>query len=71
MRPQICGKQAKAYVAEREAQFPLGLKGQPSYLTDEIDGKVYVATDLGITVDGVPLPRPRPSWAPAAVAAAD
>lgn len=71
MRPQICGKQAKAYVAERQAAFPMGLKGHPSYLTDEIDGKVYVATDLGITVDDVPLPRPRPTWAPATVAAAD
>ena len=71
MRSQICGKAAKAYVAEREAAFPMGLKGHPSYLTDEIAGKEYVATDLGITVDGVPLPRPRPNWAPAAVAAVD
>ena len=70
MRPQICGKEAKAYVAEREAAFPMGLKGQPSYLTDEIDGAVYAATDLGIIVDDVPLPRPRPTWAPAAVALA-
>ncbi|HHY50361.1 MAG TPA: D-alanyl-D-alanine carboxypeptidase, partial [Alphaproteobacteria bacterium] len=70
MRPLICGKQAKAYVAEREAAFPLGLKGQPSYLTDRIEGSVYVATDLGILRD-VPLPRRRPSHAPIATALAD
>jgi D-alanyl-D-alanine carboxypeptidase len=70
MRPQICGKQSKAYQLEREAAFPMGLKGQPSYLTDEIGAVVYEATDLGVVVD-VPLPRPRPSWAPAAVALAD
>lgn len=71
MRAQICGKQAKAYVAEREAAFPMGLKGYPSYLTDDIDGVVYAATDLGIIVDGVPLPRRRPNWAPAAVASVE
>ena len=69
MRAQICGKQAKAYVSEREAAFPMGLKGHPSYLTDEIDGKVYTANDLGVLVDDVPVPRPRPSWAPAATLA--
>lgn len=63
MRPLICGKKAKEYVKQREATFPMGLKGQPSYLTDEIKGAVYVATDLGKLVD-VPLPRPRPDWAP-------
>jgi D-alanyl-D-alanine carboxypeptidase len=67
MRPLICGKKAKAYVAEREAAYPMGLKGQPSYLTDDIDGPVYRATDLGRTRD-VPLPRPRPSYAPMATA---
>jgi len=70
MRPQICGKQSKQYLAEREAAFPMGLKGHPSYLTDEIVGAVYEATDLGIIVD-IPLPRPRPAWAPAAVAIAE
>jgi len=71
MRSQICGKEAKAYVKEREAAFPMGLKGHPSYLTDEIDGVTYAATDLGIVVDDVPLPRPRPTWAPAAVASVE
>ncbi len=70
MRPQICGKQAKQYIAEREAAFPMGLKGNPSYLTDEIVGAVYEATDLGVLVD-IPVPRPRPDWAPAAVAIAE
>ena len=71
MRSKICGKEAKKYVAEREAAYPMGLKGQPSYLTDDIEGVSYSATDLGIVVDNVPLPRPRPTWAPAAVAAAE
>ena len=70
MRAQICGKQAKQFIAEREAAFPMGLKGHPSYLTDAIDGVVYTATDLGVLVD-IPIPRPRPQWAPAAVALVD
>jgi D-alanyl-D-alanine carboxypeptidase len=61
MSPLICGKKAKAYVKEREDEFPMGLRGHPSYLTDKIDGAVYVATDLGKIVTDVPLPRPRPS----------
>jgi D-alanyl-D-alanine carboxypeptidase len=65
MKPLLCGKKAKQYVKEREAAFPMGLKGQPSYLTDDIDGAVYVATDLGKLVD-VPLPRPRPAGNPVA-----
>jgi D-alanyl-D-alanine carboxypeptidase len=64
MKPLICGKKAKVYVKEREEAFPYGLKGQPSYLTDKIEGPVYVATDLGKIVTGIPLPRPRPSYAP-------
>jgi D-alanyl-D-alanine carboxypeptidase len=48
----------------------MGLKGHPSYLTDEIDGAVYTATDLGVVVD-IPLPRVRPDFAPAAVAIAE
>src|SRR5690606_4826751 len=64
MRPYICGKQAKTYVSEREAAFPLGLEGQPSYLTDQISTPVYIASSLG-RIRSVPLPRPRPLWAPA------
>ncbi len=59
MSPLICGKKARAYVKQREAVFPMGLRGQPSYLTDHIDGPSYVATELG-GVPGIPLPRPRP-----------
>lgn len=61
MRPFICGKGAKDYVAQREAAFPMGLKGQPSYLNDMIEGVVYRATDLG-QLRNVPMPRPRPEW---------
>lgn len=63
MRPLICGKQAKEYVASREAAYPMGLEGRPSYLTDEVEGTVYRATDLGRLRD-VPLPRRRPPFAP-------
>jgi D-alanyl-D-alanine carboxypeptidase len=61
MKPYICGAKAKTYVKEREELFPYGLKGQPSYLTDDIEGPVHVATDLGKIVKGIPLPRPRPT----------
>ena len=64
MRPLICGKDAKAYVAGRIEAYPMGLDGQPSYLEDEFEGPSYRATDLGIIVNDVPLPRPRPSYAP-------
>jgi D-alanyl-D-alanine carboxypeptidase len=65
MKKNLCGKQAKAYVAARAAEFPMGLKGKPSYLTDNIKGLVYAATDLG-RLRNVPLPRIRPAYAPAA-----
>jgi D-alanyl-D-alanine carboxypeptidase len=65
MRKILCGKEAKAYVAARAAEFPMGLKGQPSYLTDQVHGRVYEATDLG-RLRNVPMPRVRPGYAPAA-----
>lgn len=68
MRPYICGKQAKTYVAERVAAFPMGLEGEPSFLTDSVQPAVHRARSLGRLRD-VPLPRPRPSWAPIARAA--
>ena len=68
MRPLICGKDAKAYVAGRVEAYPWGLDGQPSFLEDEFDGPSYRATDLG-TIRDVPLPRPRPRYAPTSVAA--
>ena len=64
MRPLICGKEAKAYVASQEAAFPMGLEGQPTYLTDTVVGSSYVATDLGRIAVGVSLPRPRPVHPP-------
>ncbi|MGB3337798.1 MAG: D-alanyl-D-alanine carboxypeptidase family protein [Devosia sp.] len=64
MRPLICGKDAKAYVATQEAAFPMGLKGQPSFLTDTVLPSSYVATDLGRIAVGVALPRPRPAHLP-------
>lgn len=64
MRPQICGKEAKAYAAAQEAAFPMGLKGQPSFLTDTVASSSYVATDLGRIAVGVSLPRPRPAHLP-------
>ncbi|SFZ85747.1 D-alanyl-D-alanine carboxypeptidase [Devosia enhydra] len=67
MRPLICGKDSKEYVAAREKAFPYGLKGQPSFLTDTVTGPVHVATDLG-RIRTIPWPRPRPVYAPTTVA---
>jgi D-alanyl-D-alanine carboxypeptidase len=64
MRPQICGADARGYVAAQEAAFPMGLEGQPSYLTDELPGTSYMAVDLGRIAVGVSLPRPRPQHLP-------
>jgi D-alanyl-D-alanine carboxypeptidase len=64
MSPLICGKKAKAYIQQRAKDFPMGLKGKPSYLTDKIKGPIYVATELSSIVTDVPLPRPRPDYAP-------
>lgn len=67
MRPLICGAQAKEYVAAQEAAFPMGLEGQPSYLTDTIAAHSYAAVDLGRLRTGVPLPRPRPEHMPTTI----
>tara|TARA_R110002020_G_scaffold6143_2_gene25684 strand:- start:3507 stop:4658 length:1152 start_codon:yes stop_codon:yes gene_type:complete len=64
MRAQICGKEAAAYAAAAQAAFPMGLKGQPSYLNDVVAPRAYVATDLGRIAVGVSLPRPRPAHLP-------
>jgi D-alanyl-D-alanine carboxypeptidase len=47
MTPLLCGGQARAYVTAQIKQYPMGLRGQPSYLGDKIDAAVYQATDLG------------------------
>jgi D-alanyl-D-alanine carboxypeptidase len=64
MRPLICGKDAKAYVAAQEAAFPMGLEDQPTYLTEEILLSEYTAVDLGRLRTGIALPRPRPAHMP-------
>ncbi|ODT72513.1 MAG: hypothetical protein ABS75_03390 [Pelagibacterium sp. SCN 63-23] len=70
MRPMICGKDAKTYVAAQEAAFPMGLKDQPSYLTEKIALTEYTAVDLGRVRAGIALPRPRPPHVPMFPAAA-
>jgi D-alanyl-D-alanine carboxypeptidase len=47
MTSLICGKKAKTYVRAQMKAFPMGLPGQPSYLTDKIASNIYQATDLG------------------------
>lgn len=64
MRPLICGKDAATYVKARETAFPLGLKGQPSYLTDTVAMREYTAVDLGRVRGGIAMPRPRPAHVP-------
>ncbi|WIJ25638.1 D-alanyl-D-alanine carboxypeptidase family protein [Devosia sp. RR2S18] len=64
MRPKVCGAEAAAYKEAREAAFPMGLEGQPSYLNDVVEGSSYVATNLGRLAFGVSLPRPRPPHMP-------
>ncbi len=70
MRANICCKDAATYVKAQEAAFPMGMKGQPSYLTDQIAAVEHVATDLGRMRTGIALPRPRPAHVPAFPSAA-
>ncbi|WIY54237.1 D-alanyl-D-alanine carboxypeptidase family protein [Devosia sp. YIM 151766] len=70
MRPLICGKESAAYVKAQEAAFPMGLKDQPSYLTDEIVPREHVAVNLGRIRNNIALPRPRPPHVPLFPAAA-
>jgi len=64
MRQSICGKEAAAYVKAQEAAFPMGLKDQPSYLTDIVAVREYTAVDLGRVRNNIALPRPRPAHIP-------
>jgi D-alanyl-D-alanine carboxypeptidase len=64
MRPLICGKEAKAYVAAQEAAFPMGLEDQPSFLTADLAPAEYTAIDLGRIRTGIAMPRPRPAHMP-------
>ena len=63
MRPRVCGAQAQTYVAERNAAFPFGINGEPSFLADEIAERSYTVNPLG-RIRVVTLPRPRPAIAP-------
>lgn len=63
MRPNICGPSAPAYVEALATEFPFGMDGQPSFLTDEIAERSHRVVTLGRIRD-VPLPRPRPANAP-------
>ena len=69
MRPLICGKDAKAYVAEREEAYPLGLDGQPSYLDGRVRRPESIARPTSASIRDVPLPRPRPAMRRRAAAA--
>lgn len=64
MRPNICGKDAAVYVKAQEAAFPMGMKGQPSFLTDTVAALQHVAVDLGRVRTGIAMPRPRPAHTP-------
>lgn len=74
MRPQVCGREAVAYAAERKAAFPFGLEGKPSYLSDDIDPPTVRVTTIEPgraaprLVADVPLPRPRPGYFAVALA---
>nr|WP_246473132.1 D-alanyl-D-alanine carboxypeptidase family protein [Pelagibacterium limicola] len=59
MRRNICGADAAQYNEARAEEFPVGLEGQLSYLTDTIEPPVHRMAVLGRLRD-VPLPRPRP-----------
>lgn len=63
MRPMICGASAPQYNEARIEEFPAGLEGQVSYLTDTIVPPVHRMAVLG-RLREVPLPRPRPDWMP-------
>lgn len=63
MRPNLCGANAREYVDQQAVEFPFGLEGQPSFLTDTVAPRTYMAATLG-RLRNVTLPRPRPSIAP-------
>lgn len=67
MRLRLCTKQSAQYEATREAMFPMGLPGQPSYLNDDIPGVVHhISTwQNEAAAADMPVPSPRPIEKPA------
>ena len=68
MRPLICGKEAKTYVAARKQAFPYGLEGQPSFLQDKVVARTYAASLLG-RLRNVPPALAAPALGPGAATA--
>ncbi|QQR40805.1 D-alanyl-D-alanine carboxypeptidase family protein [Devosia rhizoryzae] len=64
MRSRICGKESEAYVKAQQALFPIGMEGQPSFLTDQVAVHEYTAVDLGRVRNNIAMPRPRPPHTP-------
>ena len=61
MRVKLCTPASAAYEAERDAMYPMGLPGHPSYLQAESPSLVHAITTWATeNVADVPLPRPRP-----------
>ncbi|MEX1181407.1 MAG: D-alanyl-D-alanine carboxypeptidase family protein [Cucumibacter sp.] len=75
MRPLLCGREAAAYAAEREAVFPYGLEGKASFLVTGLEPRTVrvsaIAPGAGPReTRDVPLPRPRPAISPVILAQA-
>ncbi|MGI2032177.1 D-alanyl-D-alanine carboxypeptidase family protein [Rhizobium panacihumi] len=61
MRVKLCTGASVAYEAERDALYPMGLAGHPSYLQAETPSLVHAITTWATeNVADVPLPKPRP-----------
>lgn len=62
MRMKLCSDQTAAYESEREALYPMGLPGKPSYL--EASGVIEtheITTWLTPVAGSIPIPTPRPA----------
>lgn len=61
MRMRLCSNEAAKYEAGREALYPMGLPGQPSYLDAEVPGVVRTITTWQSKIEAdVPVPARRP-----------
>ncbi|MFB2552411.1 D-alanyl-D-alanine carboxypeptidase family protein [Ensifer soli] len=62
MRLRLCTDQSAAYEARRDALYPMGLPGQPTYLRDALAPEVHaIGTWRDDSAADVPVPTPRPS----------